>query len=71
MTPSDSHALLVSQQVYWTNGELMLLQMATPAVKWAESPHAFKCLQKETTILKAKGFVDSQSGEGGSDSTGR
>lgn len=71
MTPPETHALTASPQVYWTGGKLLLLQMATPAVEWAESPCAFSCLQEGTSILTAKGFVESQLGEGGSDSTGR
>lgn len=45
--------------------------MATPAVDWAASPRVFGCLQEGTGILTAKGFVESQSGEGGGDSPGR
>lgn len=42
----------------WTYRKLLLLQMATPAVDWAESPSVFRCLQEETSILAAKVFVD-------------
>lgn len=51
-------------------GKLLLLQMATPAVDWAESPSVFRCLQEETGILAATVFVESQLSEGGNDSTG-
>lgn len=42
-----------------------------PLLVTGHSPCSLSCLQEGTSISVAKGFVESQSGEGGSDSTGR